>query len=676
MVPVYPTLQAQLGAIAREYSLPSTVGMILYLITSLAPSAADEPGPRISEEIWKHIWARVSKTEKDEAAVPGPKPFGLGFGVAGRSSPALLQDLAANQAQSQSLRALISPRRVDTPQPMLSPSPSTYSSSASISEREAESPESATSVDPSSHSNSLPLPGLESPSLIPILAKVEFDIDKRKAGWYDPWLRSRRMNHAKRAESRMGGRSASRLGEESENEGVGEEVRRGPIDLALVDKMERRKNVPEFLLTTEPTEEPEDHEHDEYHQLEEDDDGDEELTARLNGLGEEGDPLRDVFGEDAETWAEMRTSGQTKRQTNSNVVELALDAEAVSKLSDDLEESDEGRLPETDEQDEISDLLKRMSKPALSVSIPSSPPALNKRRSSPTTAGTIKRHVPPPLNLMPSMPGNGDLPVPEPSPMAPSSAASVKLAYLQGGTTPLQQEHTISHEENEEHEEEESETMTEEDLLRKARSPEVEKRDGAFFDDLDLGLDPSLTESSEVRGSEAKLSSVSVLTELLFQFDETDPFDHRRSQLFMAAQLDEIEKVRMSVFSHVKDSIDSVGAFANRTLPNSPPGNSSLRISLLMRPTIAVCNQWLLCAPSGTRPFALCPRGTPLVNCHHRLSQSFFRFVQDLSDCLPLQGVYGGDIVAGSPILDGEWQRGGRGCPSLPAQVCFQRNIY
>lgn len=497
LVPVYPTLQAQLGAIAREYALPSTVGMILYLITALSPTVAEEPGPRLSEDIWRHIWSRVVKAEKEEAAAPRPKPLGLGFGIAGRSSPALLQDLAANQAQTQSLHALISPRRVETPQPTISPSPST-SVYSSQSEREADSPESATSVDPSNHSNSLPLPGLESPSLIPILAKVEFDIDKRKAGWYDAWLRSRRMNQAKRAGSRLEARSASKAGDESASDAEeGEGAKKAPMDLRLVEKMERTKGVPNFLVTAE-TEEPEDQadEENEYQQLE-DESVEEELIARLEGLTEDGDPLRDVFGEDADTWAEMRTSRRSGT-IDPNIVNLALDAAAISDLPSDLEDGDENKLSEPNDEAEVSELLKRASKPVLSVSIPNSPPSASKRRSSPTTAGTVKKHVPPPLHLIPTMPGRDGLPVPEPSPAAPSSAGSAQLAYLEGGLTPHAPEHPVDRTDDEKPSDGNEESDIQDDaLLKKARSPEDEKREGAIFDDLDLGLEPSI-EDSEV----------------------------------------------------------------------------------------------------------------------------------------------------------------------------------
>ena len=77
-------------------------------------------------------------------------------------------------------------------------------------------------MDQASDAASLPLPGLDSPSLVPVLAKVEFDIDRRNAGWYKARVRSRRITHAKRAESRASGRSRSISeggeGEEGEDE--------------------------------------------------------------------------------------------------------------------------------------------------------------------------------------------------------------------------------------------------------------------------------------------------------------------------------------------------------------------------------------------------------------------------------------------------------------------------
>ena len=480
MVPVYPTLQTQLSAIAREYALPSTLGMVLYLITNLpSPDAAvsDEPGPRISDDIWKHIWARVLRAEQNENLTPGPRPFGLGFGTLGRSSPSLLQDVAGTA----SLRALISPRQFETPQvPTASnatPSPSTPSNSAYSSQSEIDTPESASSVG-DIDAKSLPLPGLTSPSLIPILAKVEFDIDRKRAGWYEPWVRSRKVNHAKRAESRMG-RSKSRMGSVSDaGEPEEEGTKKAPIDLRLVERLQTGSPVPSFLLTTEGSTKGDGSDNEGYQELIDSplprSEDETEEAVEING---DGDPLADVFGTDEETWADLRAESGPKQVQNPNVVELALDAASLS-VNDNLEDGDEEENDKWSEAGEVTQLLDAINKPTLSVSIPSSPP--QDGGDTATTAATIRRHVPPPLDLAASIPNMSELAVPSQTTPLPDSGESTGLAYLTriSPGTPSSTEL--------------------EDEFNKKRSPQDEKRGGAFFDELELDIDPSMTEGSEV----------------------------------------------------------------------------------------------------------------------------------------------------------------------------------
>lgn len=548
MVPVYPTLQSQLGAIAKEYALPSTVGMILYIITT-TPSedeGSGEPGPRISDDVWRHIWTRVLKSERDEHPATRPKSFGLGLGLSTGSSPALLQDLTAN---GHAFRPLVPPRRVETPQPPssasypLTPSPSTPSHSAYSSQSEIDTPESASSVDPSS--NTLPLPGLNSTSLVPILAKVEFDIDRRKAGWYDPWVRNRKASHAKRAESRLGTRSASRMDSLSSGKASAPEdgvvegaTKKFPFDLELVERLEQSK-TPNFLLTTHIAGSISDiesliddgdiHRTDEldtdagYQRLSESPIGGHPLGSEVDPEDDEGedgaitarpssntvaDPLADVFGTDEETWQDMHSESSSRRtskpRVSANIVDLALDAAAISALPESLEEDDEQPDKLSDEQ-EVSEILQILSRPALAVSIPSSPPSANRRRSSPTTAGTIRKHIPPPLNLVVPSSNNPGLVVQAlPSPM-PESAG---LAYL-GDKTPSDVGEFIARsQEAEEPDEPEQQVETQktqevaEDPIAvdSNTSPQEEKRGGTIFGELDLGLDPSLEteESGEV----------------------------------------------------------------------------------------------------------------------------------------------------------------------------------
>lgn len=234
LVPLHQTLQSQMVAIAKEYALPSTVGMILYLSSassarpSPAPSATninepdpdeEEPGPRLSDDVWKRLWMRVLKVEREEslAATRSPTPnFGLGLNVGLKNSPYISHDIHGP------LRPLFSPilhthqSQSTTPSPS-SPSstfdlrshskstaPSFSSRSQSEDTAETSSGSVADELESDQHADDLHLPGLNAESVIPILAKVEFDIDRRKAAWYEPWVRSRRMNQLKRSESRKG----------------------------------------------------------------------------------------------------------------------------------------------------------------------------------------------------------------------------------------------------------------------------------------------------------------------------------------------------------------------------------------------------------------------------------------------------------------------------------------
>ncbi|KAG6842395.1 hypothetical protein C0991_007525 [Blastosporella zonata] len=622
LVPVHSNLQSQLCAIAKEYALPSTAGLILYLVSSakspqLSPTPGmqeydvDEPGPRLSEDIWRHLWTRVLSVEQRDDVLMPRSPLGMTLGA--QSTPYL------NEFNGQPLRPFLSSKTdnltITLPSGPFPPSPTTPSTvsdprsntrSTPPSESSAYDPETpdtssaAPSIlkDPESHANSLDLPGLMSPSLIPILAKVEFDIDHRKAAWYEPWIRSRRMNHAKRAESRNG-RQGSRGDTEEASNGSQELLR--PIDL-LTGNKEAQSAVSLLLSPTEETlvtepepiaaspsegyqqlddgeseeeeeqeeeeqeeEEQEEEEQEEEEQEEEEedkegqddddedqeqhvgelveeleddheedggwsddsDDEDFESTARVATLTQEThkDALADIFGTDAETWAELKNLSprDSNRNTNPNVVDLALTAADLTALPSPTRSEFEtlGK-----EEDEVQALLEQMSRSSIPASVPSSP-------TSPTAG---KKHVPPPLTLVINTPPQ-ELVVPS-DPMPPSSDDSSGLAYLdQSPAEPV----------DEAVDEEEFETE-----YTRVKSPaESEKRGGAVFDDLDLGLDP--TED----------------------YDDNDPHDRRRSQFLMMAQLDEIERT-MAQFSPRMLSADLADEHQTY-LPLSP--NNSMTLS-------------------------------------------------------------------------------------------------
>ncbi|KAF8559957.1 hypothetical protein OG21DRAFT_9919 [Imleria badia] len=489
LVALQSTLQAQLVLIAREYALPSTIGIVLYLVTtsphsrqssprpsfSASPTFGDvggaDPGPRLSEEIWKHIWTRVLRAERQEIIALSrsgtPNPLGLGFTV-------------EPNGPSQSLRPLLTPTRTEHSRPFACPiTPSTSTSTASSVSDVRSHDKSAGASSPHSEPNTpdtsrssdhgppdIELPGLNAPSIIPILAKVEFDIDRRKATWYEPWVRSRRM---KRTESRSSHRSDSQPRTLHLSSSADE--KRAPYDLKLVQRMQK----PPFLRSQDDFDEGEQLNNGEYAPLSESPDAD--VAARMtSAVGH--DPLGDVFRTDAETWTEIHaeSDGLRRKVTNPNVVELALDATALTTLPEQRQE--EGG--EVDDVGEVRDIMQRRSRLPLSVSIPDS--AQLKRRSSPSTA-VGKRPMPPPLVLVPKSPTN--------------NLIEETFRDKEGLSLELEQEY------------------------RRSRNPGEEKRVGTVFEDLDLGLD--LGDDDE-------------------EYDENDPNDRRRSQYLMKAKLDEIER--------------------------------------------------------------------------------------------------------------------------------------
>jgi hypothetical protein len=490
LVPLLPTLQSQLYAIAKEYALPSTTGIILYLVSSAqspnsesALTVPDEPGPRLSEDIWKHLWTRVTKVELETySRLATPTTPGLGFVSGGRSSPLFPQDLSSTP---NALRPLISSAR--TPQSFVPPPTPTGSSASSASfNPSTQTPLSETSqsqVDTSdttfpsdSRAATLDLPGLTSPSVIPILAKVEFDIDKRKAAWYGPWIRSRKLNHQKR-EQRCRAQSDSSALALTEDDSAGssepEPPKVAPLPLRLVD----RQAVPRFLLSAD--EEDDNHEADSV-RLSESPLGLEDTPS----TADDRDLLTDTFEPDGDTWADLRSNNtdQSEREIGSNIVEPALGGHASSESA----KSDGEPVNGIDEQDGQA-LGESRERPKLSLDIPSSPPN-STRHSLPTKVGTVsantfRKAAPPPLIIVPNF---DPIISADPSPLP--NTESARLAYLRDGLP------TSS-----------SEGVNDMPGIRrprptshgKTKTPTEDKRIGTFFEELDLGLE--FEDTGEVR---------------------------------------------------------------------------------------------------------------------------------------------------------------------------------
>jgi hypothetical protein len=392
LVPLLPTLQGQLWAIAKEYALPSTAGMILYLVSS-APSpnpdttsgttstTPDEPGPRLSEDIWKHLWTRVAKVETESypRAITPNTTVGLGFGYGGPPSPLFPQP-------SNTLRPLLSsnhvaPQSIPLPLPVTptgstaSSNPPTQATFSETSQSEVNSPDSSLPSD--SRAATLDLPGLTSPSIIPILAKVEFDIDKRRAAWYGPWIRSRKLNHQKRENcARTSSESGTSPISEGASQGEGDAFKAAPLPLKLVD----RQSIPRFLLSVE-------------------DGGRDSSPPRLSESPpnlEDPDPVGIGLSGPAET---------------------------------------EGDSVNDNDKQEVQASSESQERPRLSLNIPPSPLGTTVLSTAPAagmgSANAYKKAAPPPLTLMPySLNVSGS---PEPSPLV--SSGSTGLAYLRDGVS-------------------------------------------------------------------------------------------------------------------------------------------------------------------------------------------------------------------------------------------------
>lgn len=464
LVPLFPTLQGQLYAIAKEYALPSTTGMILYLVSS-APNPSpdidwavpDGPGPRLSDDIWKHLWTRVTNFEIESySRATTPNTAGLAFNYGDEFLP-----------PSATLRPLISPGRV-TPQSFTYPLTPTGSSASSnpftpseISHSEINSPDTS-SLAPDSRAATLDLPGLTSPSVIPILAKVEFDIDKRKAAWYDPWIRSRRLNHQKRdqhARTRTRSESGTSPSAEDDN-GETEVLKVAPLPLRLVD----RQAIPRFLVSADV--EKEGTQEADYMRLSESPLSHEDLEPdEINSpAASDQDSLVDVFETNRDTL--------TNRETNLNVVQLALDGQPLTEEAS-VDNELENDIDE--EGEEVHVLQDSHGRPKLSLDTSPSPDSTG--RSSPTiavteTVGTFRKAAPPPLTLMPNT--FNAIASGEPSPFL--STGSTRLAYLGDGSSPRSEDDLNS----------EGMHGDSTDINEKGESP-IE--DESLFADLDLALD-------------------------------------------------------------------------------------------------------------------------------------------------------------------------------------------
>ncbi|KAG8850578.1 hypothetical protein FRB96_009669 [Tulasnella sp. 330] len=217
LLPLHATLPSQLAAIAREYSLPSTVGLTVYLLDVKADLFGDGEtigeewlGPRIGDDAWKLLWAGMLRAEREgfDRSIAFSSQHSSSQMLSATSSPlfrlhsqpnlngsATDPESSSPGASDSSLSpADVSSQTTPGPSGALRPmfastdvpttragSPHTTESTRTDSRTDSRADSPASSIRTTTTAVSPMLPGL------PIVGKIEFDIDRTKATWYESW---------------------------------------------------------------------------------------------------------------------------------------------------------------------------------------------------------------------------------------------------------------------------------------------------------------------------------------------------------------------------------------------------------------------------------------------------------------------------------------------------------
>lgn len=386
LVPVHATLQSQLGAIAREYQLPATNGVVLYLVADTDAEGSRSllgKGPRISEDVWKWLWMKISDERPS-----GRVGLGLtsGSSTPGATGKSLLRKLSSSSklnrdSDKTTPLSLTSPALPSTlpgpaPEPKDANDDSPLEQSVS-SQFSSSSTLSATDTPATSSFDLDPrlLPGLGSPSAIPVLARVEFDIDRKVGSWYEKWSRSRKIQQRRRKKDKEGGRLPLQI---TVND------RKAPVGSSSSSSSEAEDTGYDRLSDSEP---------------------EEQSTARVS---RRGDPLADVFGTDGETWSDAQSARPNRKKKD----DLALSGADLTALPSAGGDSSGA----VSDKEEIMDLWAERGQPQLDGS----------------SLHPTRKPVPPPLKMMPSG-SNIEVSAATPSPFTPGyDSDSIGLPYLDG----------------------------------------------------------------------------------------------------------------------------------------------------------------------------------------------------------------------------------------------------
>ncbi|UTT90315.1 hypothetical protein NDA17_004654 [Ustilago hordei] len=197
LLPLYPTLGGQLWAISREFALPSVGGLMLYL----SDDGQGNRGPRIGDVAWQALWSRyfIQDEEPSTSAYKATPAFAPSRRASIIAGDPFAEPLSPSSAHAADLsRSTLGEGSSNRPSiPYLSsarPSPRVEaprftrrdpSAEWSPSARSAAWSGQASSSAGQSHVAPAPFPRL------PILARIEWQVDSNKAPWWPSWIASR-----------------------------------------------------------------------------------------------------------------------------------------------------------------------------------------------------------------------------------------------------------------------------------------------------------------------------------------------------------------------------------------------------------------------------------------------------------------------------------------------------
>ncbi len=214
LMPLYPTLGGQLGAIAREYGLPSIGGLAIYLVDD----GEGNLGPCIGDAAWRMLWGRYFEEEEGGGAggsssryTPSSPFLPIGIDAANTSGSSRLGGAAEHSFSfstgASPMTATSSngfdrgPIDVDAlssseghsqsgarPAPFGTPRAQRQALSGSVSSQHGHSQSRMTGTPMSNRGSPLPAsPSAFSLGRLPIVGRVEWAVERPRAAWWDGW---------------------------------------------------------------------------------------------------------------------------------------------------------------------------------------------------------------------------------------------------------------------------------------------------------------------------------------------------------------------------------------------------------------------------------------------------------------------------------------------------------